>query len=198
MPTGYESIYEYLVPQLAGVDFKEAAPRLGMALQADGSVTLPLLGRMFRIDCCSVTATDGQPAHVNARSVLAYYALSQGAGQPAGRFSPLGRFANTIAGTVSAVNWMTDPLSRAYNGRPETLGRCIEALGGECVGTHNGELAWRLQALPKIPALVVYHAADDEFPCEVEVQYDEHAGRFLEFECLAFLNGCVVGALKST
>ncbi len=52
--------------------------------------------------------------------------------------------------------------------------------------------------LPKILLQIVYYDADDEFPFEVQILFDKNASRFMEFECLAFLEGCLVRAMIMT
>jgi hypothetical protein len=52
--------------------------------------------------------------------------------------------------------------------------------------------------LPKIPLQIVYYDGDDEFPCEVQILFDKNASHFMEFECLAFLEGCLVRAMIMT
>jgi hypothetical protein len=70
-------------------------------------------------------------------------------------------------------------------------------------GVFNGKLksggyTWLLKVLPKILLQIVYYDADDEFPCEVQILFDNNASRFMEFECLAFLEGCLVRAMIMT
>jgi hypothetical protein len=47
--------------------------------------------------------------------------------------------------------------------------------------------------LPKILLQIVYYEGDDEFPCEVQVLLYLNAAQFMEFECLAFLQGWLPG-----
>ena len=61
-----------------------------------------------------------------------------------------------------------------------------------------GGYTWLLKVLPKILLLIVYYDADDEFPFEVQILFDKNASRFMEFECLAFLEGCLVRAMIMT
>jgi hypothetical protein len=63
-------------------------------------------------------------------------------------------------------------------------------------GCHNREQDFALRIhgvdgflfkIDKIPMQVIYYEADDEFPCDIKVKFDGGAGRFIEFETLAFL-----------
>ena len=89
MCSGYEQIYESLVPKLSECDFSEAAGRLGLSPRPDGSMAVNFLGREYEISSRGVNPTDGKPVNVNNRSVLAYYALSKGVGEPAFSYVPV-------------------------------------------------------------------------------------------------------------
>jgi len=69
-------------------------------------------------------------------------------------------------------------------------------LGAEYEGeVRNGEHLWTFYVLPKIPIQVIYYEADDEFPCDIKVKFDGGAGRFFDFETLAFLYGSFIHEL---
>jgi len=42
--SGYEQIYESLIPKLSQCDFKEVAERLGLPLQLNGTLSVNFLG----------------------------------------------------------------------------------------------------------------------------------------------------------
>jgi hypothetical protein len=198
MISGYEQIYESLIPRLSTCDFSEVAERLGMSLRPDGTLSVGFLGRGYEISARGVNSTDGKPVHVNNRSVLAYYTLSRGAGEPAFSYVPISHLAGTII--VSAnIKWMTDQLGKAFNENYAAFGETLCRLGAVFDGKlKSGGYSWILKALPKIILQIVYHNRDDEFPCEVQILFDANASRFMEFECLAFLQGCVVRAMIMT
>jgi hypothetical protein len=200
MPSGYEKIYESLVPKLGECDFSDAAGRLGLVLRPDGAMTVNFLGREYEISSRGVNPTDGKPVNVNNRSVLAYYALSRGAGEPAFSYVSLSSLTGMkVTFDRTNSNWMTDPLGKQFGGGYESFSGAMRKLGGVFTGKSNlGGYTWLLKALPKIPLQIVYYDEDEEFPCEVKILLDENASRFLEFECLAFLQGCLVRALSMT
>ncbi|HWR40816.1 MAG TPA: DUF3786 domain-containing protein [Patescibacteria group bacterium] len=195
MSSGYEQIYENLIPKLSKCDLSEVAERLGLSLRSDGAVSVNFLGREYEISSRGVNPTDGKPVNVNNRSVLAYYTLSQGMGEPEFSYVPISY--HTGSGIIlTNTKWMTDPLSKAFNGNYEAFSETMFKLGG----IFNGKLksdaySWFLKILPKIPLQIIYHDGDAEFPCEVRILFDKNASRFLEFECLAFLEGCLIRAM---
>ena len=53
-----------------------------------------------------------------------------------------------------------------------------------------------LPALPKIPLLLAFYEADDDFAAEAKIFYDLTAPNFLDLECLAVLGLMVVQELE--
>lgn len=199
MRSGYEQIYERLIPKLGECDFSEASGRLGLSLTADGAMTVIFLGREYEISHYGINPTDGMPVNVINRSVLAYYALSKGAGEPAFSYVPVYNFIGTGMIFGSNLKWMTHPLGKAFSGNYEKFRETLSSLGGVFEGKLNaGSFSWHLRILPKIPLRIIYYDGDEKFPCEIRILFDENASRFMEFECLAFLGGCLVRAMSMT
>lgn len=163
-----------------------------MSLQPDGTLAVGFLGREYEISAGGVEAKDGKQAQVNNRSVLAYYTLSLGAGEPAGAYLPLSHLSGTIIVSSNTL-WMTAPLGQAFCGKYPAFGEAMRRLGAAFAGKlESGGYVWIMSVLPKIILQIFYHDRDDEFPCEVQILFDANAARFMEFECLAFLQGCLV------
>lgn len=199
MCSGYEQIYEGLVSKLSQCDLAEAAGRLGLSLRPDGSLAVNFLGREYVISSQGVNPADGKPVNVNNRSVLAYYTLSPGAGEPAFSYVQISQHAGPGMLFSTNIKWMTDPLGKTFSGNYQAFSATLAKLGGVFNGTlQSGGYSWQMPALPKIPLQIIYQAGDEEFPCEVQIWFDKNAARFLEFECLAFLQGCLVRAMLMT
>jgi hypothetical protein len=135
---------------------------------------------------------------INILSVLGYYALSGGNTEPLYDFALLGAFAGgLISGGGRDADWMAEPLRKAF-GAHETFRRAARNLGMIYEGSRvAGEHAWQYRLLPKIPALIKYFEADEEFPWDIKIYYDKTVPEFLDFEPLAVLNGCLVSALAA-
>lgn len=199
MNSGYEQIYEGLIPKLRECNLSDAAQRLGLPLRPDGSISVSFLGRDYIISSHGVNPADGKTVDVNNRSVLAYYILSKGIGEPAFSYVPFSHLANTGIAFNSNISWMTDPLGERFSGDYSTFSETMTKLGGIFSGNlKSSGYSWILKILPKIPLNILYYEKDDEFPCEVKIMFDKHASRFMEFECLAFLKGCLVRAIIMT
>jgi hypothetical protein len=197
MSSGYEQIYRDLIPELAQCDLAESAGRLGMAVLPDGNVGVEFCGRAFRISPTGVEPADGQPVDVNFRSILAYYIVSKGRGEPEHSYLPLSRMTGMIAGQKSHDQGiMVRPLLREFGDDYSKFQFAAGKLGGVLQeAAPDGGQCWDFAVLPRIAIRLVFYQADDEFPADIQIQLDRSAPRFLAFECLAFLTGCFTKSL---
>ncbi len=197
MTGGYDSIYSRLIPKLSDCDFKESADRLGFEY-VNGGVQVEFLKREYRITRDGVEPLDSQPVNVNIRSVLLYYLLSKGHGEPENSFILFESIPRMITG-ISGQNQVSNNSLERYFG--DDYSRFSEAgakLGGIEKESQLGKHVWHFDVLPKIPLRVVYYDADDEFPVSIKILLDNTAIQFMEFECLAFMVGSFVRALLKT
>jgi len=196
MQSGYDQIYLGVVARLAQCDLTEHARRLGFDL-ASGSPAIGFLGRDFSVTARGVEPLDGLPAHVNNRSVLGLYMLSEGSGIPGSSFVSLLDLAGTAVRGAWDARWsMARGAAQEIGSDYRRLEQAAEMLGGTYEPTGASTYTWFFQLLPKIPAQLVFHEGDDEFPPDMRLLFDVTAVRFLEFECLNVLSWCFFRALK--
>lgn len=196
-PDVYEAVYAGLVERLAGAEIVRAAADLGLAVRG-GAAVAPLLGRDYLVGKDGVAAVDGGRAAFTHRIVLAYYLLHGGRGEPAGRFAPYRElpggadFARNMAQTVEGR------LAAFFSGRLTDLRRAAEALGGTpAAGEVKADAAYEFMALPKLPLMITFYDADEDFPAEAKLFYDLLALNFLDLECLAVLGLILVLELEA-
>ena len=197
MTNGYEVTYRALIPLIDKVDFAEAAPRLGFTLVSKDSMEIDFLGRRYELRHSGVKVIGAdEDANVNFKSVLIYYAISRGAGEPDREYSIITAFSGgLISGNSGTGKWLLSPLTAVSGGSYERFRRGCEVLGARFISERNtGEYLWEYELLPKIPVQLVFFEADDEFPAETRVKYSNSAARWLEYEPLCFLNGCLASA----
>jgi hypothetical protein len=197
MKNGYEQTYDTIAPRLAGCDFSDAARRLGFTLASNDTLSIAFLGRTYEVTHQGIRPADGREVNVNILSVLVYYTISKGSCEPGRDFHLMHNFTH---GLVTSNNpdsdWMIEPLRKEFGEDHQKFHEAALELGMEYVGSRvDGEHTWYYPLLPKIPVKVVYYEADDEFSCEVRIFYDKTVLQFIDFEPLAVLNGCFVGAL---
>ena len=194
MKGGYDSIYLGLITRLSECDFQESAERLGLEY-VDGGIQVCFLKREYRITLEGVEALDGKPFNSNNGSVLLYYLLSKGQGDPENSYVLFESIPRMISGLGFQNRMMSRPLERKFANDYVKFSEAAVNLGGIEEESQMGKHLWKFNVLPKIPLKIVFYEADDEFPTNIQIMLDKTALQFLEFECLAFMVGCFVRAL---
>jgi hypothetical protein len=194
MTSGYDSIYAGLVARLPECDFQESAGRLGLEY-VEGGVQVSFLKREYRITRVGVEPLDGQPVNVNNRSVLLYYLLSKGQGEPGDAYILFESLPRMVSGLSLQKRLMSSPLERYFGNDFVKFGKAAGKLGGMVEESRPGKHVWKFNVLPKIPLKTVFYEADDEFPVSIQIMLELTVLQFLDFECTAFMVGCFVHAL---
>lgn len=199
MLTGYEQIYENLLPQLLVCDFAEASQRLGLICTPDGVIEMSFLGRRYNITIHGAEPADGLPVDALILCVLLYYILSKGSGEPKYAFSPLFRLSGLHDGQSNARSLTNKQLTNTYGADYEAFKEAAVKVGGKPSDeTGKGYHSWIFTLFPKMLAKIDFYESDEEFPADVQVFLDEASTRFMDFECIAFLSGCLVKELTNT
>lgn len=193
MTSGYDSIYFGLIPRLADCNFQESAERLGLDY-VNGAVLVHFLNRDYRITRTGVEPLDGKPVHANIYSVLLYYLLSKGQGDPGDEYILFENLPRLFSGLNTQTPLLSSPLERYFGNDYSKFRAAAIQLGGQEEESQAGKHRWKFRVLPKILLEVIYYEADDEFPVDIQIKLEKTALSFLEFECLAFMVGCFVHA----
>ena len=196
-PTVYEKVYQELLPRLAAADIAGAARELGLELQ-DGAALVPCFGRDFLVGKDGVALANGDQAPLNHRIVLAYYLTHGGRGENAERYVPYRELpgGQDFARALSEI--VEGRAIKFFSHKLELLKSAADALGASPGEQYApGDASFVVQALPKLPLLMSFYEADDDFPAEAKVFYDITAPNFLDMECLAVLGLLLVQELEA-
>jgi len=89
------------------------------------------------------------------------------------------------------------PIVKQFSGQTADLGRHCQALGGQPFDTDvSCQLAYRFQALPRVPIFQLFHDADEEFPAQCTLLFQKNAAAYLDMECLAMLGSTLAAWLR--
>jgi uncharacterized protein DUF3786 len=81
----------------------------------------------------------------------------------------------------------TITLVNNFASNPEKLILATEVLGGETVDFPVGDIAVKLSVLPNVPITIVMSLADEEFPAEAWIYFDETIESYLDSEQTYFM-----------
>jgi hypothetical protein len=185
-PKAFERIYRDYLSQLATIDLCAAAEMLGGLADGDAAV-IPFFGRPYRISAAGISDPSGnRPSH-SVSVLLSKYLLMCPKYPPLDAswvsykdFRDAGPFVSGFRNNAEV------PLERTFGSNPEELKKRCSALAGvPAAADFPYEVAVRLPALPKIPILLLFNGADDEFPARCGMLFERRAEKYLDMECLA-------------
>lgn len=181
---------------IAGVDFEDAAARLGGVAQGD-RIEIPMLGRIFELDRKGELHSQ---CHVNTWvhvPLLHYVGAAKGT-------APTGDWVH-FAELEGSVDWhrffahrCEEALAALADEHPTLLADVMRLLHAKPPG---GELAARapkadwsllLRPLPKVPILVCYWHEDGEFGSQLSLLFDRSLGDNLPAESVWALTRGIV------
>lgn len=88
------------------------------------------------------------------------------------------------------------PIARKFSGRLDRLEAAGRALGGQPFDTDVAcQLAFRFQALPRVPVFLLFHDADEDFPAQCTPLFQKNAAVYLDMECIAMIGGILAHRL---
>jgi hypothetical protein len=166
--SNYEIVYESLRGWLSEM----AAPQ-----------EILFLGRNWLVSSDGVEQLSGPPGHVNCKSVLVWYFTFGGQGEPNYEFRPFHSFSQGI--------FRGDEWGLKVSATLEEFRAISTRIGAGLLRQERHGEAWLLHVLPKVPVLLTYNEADDEFPAILDIKYGGNATTFLPFETLGVLNSLI-------
>ena len=185
--------YEDYLQQIGRLDLTAVRDRLGFHLDG-GQAVIPLLGRLFRVSAEGIRDAQDRKPNLAVCVILAKYLLmcpgQVPAPGPLATFkdfkdaAPLiGYFADTVEGT----------LARRFTGRLGALETACRKLGGE---RHDADWAYqlklRLPALPKVPLFLLFNDAEEGFPAQCIILFEDAVQYYLDMESVAMLGSVLV------
>lgn len=100
-----------------------------------------------------------------------------------------------LAGSFS--NHTEGAIAHNFSGRLDELERACKKLGGRSPDLDlSYQLIRKLYPLPKVPVLLLFDDADEEFPAQCKVLFERRAEQYLDPECLAILGRLLFDALN--
>jgi hypothetical protein len=185
-PTNYEEVYTGLVERLEEVDFNHCVTHLGVQ-KADDGFNLRIFARDCLIDREGLKTSDGTPLDFKIRIVAAHYLLHAGQGEETGQWVAYRDFKDGAFFHPSFAQTVEQRIAEHFSGRMQDLEKSGEAKGSRQIGGLGGDVCLRFSAFPKIPVVLIFYDADDDFPSSARILFDSSALQFLDMECLAVL-----------
>ncbi|MGD8366129.1 MAG: DUF3786 domain-containing protein [Desulfobacterales bacterium] len=194
----FKENYRLYLSQLAGIDMAFRASMLDIAVEG-GTVQVTFFGRRFLVTAENITDEAGARAPYDVCVVLARYLLMCPKRFPAeDAWSAYRDFKDSGPLTVFFADSVEGAIAAAFSGRLSELSDACRALGGVRPAAElSYDLTVQIPALPRVPLLLLFNDADEEFPAQCSVLFEARAERFLDAESLAILGSQLAQRLQT-
>ncbi len=194
----FKENYRLYLSQLAGIDMGFRAAMLDIAVEGD-TARIPFFGRRFFVTTENITDDAGARAPYDVCVVLARYLLMCPKRFPsADAWSAYRDFKDSGPLTVFFTDNVEEAIAASFSGRLPELDRACRALGGARPAVElSYDLTMQISALPRVPLLLLFNDADEEFPAQCSVLFEARAERFLDAESLAILGSQLAQRLQA-
>lgn len=184
----YHETYRYYLEQLKSMRFDGKESVLGIALDRD-AIVVPYFGQSIRLTPDGLKNAEGRRPDFSDCVVVCRYLIMCPLFEPKQKeWSAYRDFPDAGPLTVFWTDTVEGPLARAFSGRVSALETASDALGG---GMPDMDIACDLcrcfNPLPKVPLLLVFNDADDDFPASASLLFEKRASTYLDAESQAIL-----------
>jgi len=184
----FEETYKQYLDQISGIAFKPLAEKLGVKVEND-EVIIPFLDEQYIVSGRGIIGPSGKQPPLEISVVLCQYLLLCPDHPPAeDDWVSYRDFKDSGPLTSYFANAVEQPIANHFSGRLAELEISCKKLGGFFPDIKlSYELAMQFNSLPKIPMLMLFNDADDEFPAHCSLLFERRAEKYLDAESLAIL-----------
>ena len=193
----FNETYQNYLNRIEKIDLHKRSEQLGGRIEKDEMV-VPFFGKSYRISSRGIADPFGKQPLMGICVVLCkYLLLCPEVPSLDKEWVSFRDFQNTAPLIHSFVNHTERPIARNFSNRLEDLSVACEKLGGQNAGLDlNYQLIMKLYPLPKVPVLLLFDDADEEFPAQCKVLFERRAEHYLDPECLAIVGTLLYNFLK--
>ena len=194
----FEETYQNYLSRIAQLNFAKIADRLG-AQRAGEDLIIPFFGKPHRISFSGISAPSGSRPNFSVCVVLFKHLLLCPDRDPPGNdWVSFRDFKDSAPFAGAFVNYTEAPMARYFSGRLKDLEAACRIIHGHPpAATFSYDLYIQFNALPKIPVLMLFNDADQEFPAQCAVLFESRAEHYLDPECLAMVGMLLFEYLKT-
>jgi hypothetical protein len=194
----FDKTLRHYLDEIGSINASEKSAALGIEID-EGDFIIGLFNRKYRVTKSSVTDLQGRDVSHAIRVILCKYLLLYSGQLPNQTDWVTYKDFQDAAPFVGAFSKYTEKtLAQNFSGRLSSLENASKVLGGKPLSM---DLAYDLiivfQALPKVPVLLLFNDADDEFDAKASVLFERCAADFLDVECLAMVGWILSDALAA-
>ncbi len=184
----YNETYRYYLEQLKTMRFDGREDVLGISLDGE-AVVVPYFGRAIRYTTDGLKDEAGRRPDFPDCVVVCRYLIMCPLFEPKQtEWVAYRDFPDAGPLTVFWADTVEGSLARIFSGRVGELEKACDRLGGTMPEMEIAcDLCRRFTPLPKMPLLLVFNDADDDFSASASLLFERRAATFLDAESQAIL-----------
>jgi len=194
----YDRTYGQYLDQLKAMTFEGKETVLGIALDGDG-VVVPYFGRPIRLTADGLKDEQGKRPDFSDCVVVCRYLIMCPPFEPKPRQWVAYRdFPDAGPLTVFWADAVEGILTKTFTGNLNGLKHASDTLGGHTPDmTVSCDLCRCFTPLPKVPLLLIFNDADDDFPATASLLFEKRASTYLDAESQAILGHALANRLAA-
>lgn len=195
--TVFEKTYQGYLDQIKEIDRAVIKERLGVELEK-GEISVFLFGRPVKVLAKGIIDPEGKRPGFEICVIISKYLLLCPDGDPDEKeWVSFRGMKDSGPLTAFFLNDVEKAISTRFEGRLKELENACKGMGGYI---HEMDTTWDLSigfnALPKVPLILLFNDADEEFPANCSILFERRAEKYLDAECLAMLGRLLFSRLK--
>lgn len=184
----YQATYKDYLEQLKTMRFDGKEAVLGISLDGD-AVVVPYFGQSIRLTADGLEDESGRRPDFSDCVVVCRYLIMCPQFEPKQKeWAAYRDFPDAGPLTVFWTDTVEGPLARAFSGRVSALEQACDILGGSRPEMDIAcDLFRCFIPLPRLPLLLIFNDADDDFAASVSLLFEKRASAYLDAESQAIL-----------
>jgi hypothetical protein len=193
----FERTYKDYLKQITTIDLMSVQEKLGAQVRGNAAI-IPLFGKATRVSVRGIIDQSGHRPSFDICVILCKYLLLCPDSMPKEtEWTAYRDFRDAGPLTAYFAKDVERSIAGRFSGRMRELETAGKALGGCRPEMElSNDLSMRFEALPRIPLLMLYNDADEEFPAQCSVLFERRAVRYLDAECLAMVGRLLFTLLR--
>lgn len=195
-PIFKKTIKDYL-KQIGRLDLNACGKTLGFDMEGDTAL-MPMFDEIYHVSRDEICDSSGQRADWSIAVVLCKYLLLCPSAPLQSRDLQTFKDFKDAAPLISYFDsTVQGRIAREFSGRPNDLRQACRTIGGK---PYEQDLAYQIKyqflALPKIPVYLLFNDAEEGFPAQCTLLFEQRVQNFLDMESLAVLSGMLAHQLS--
>lgn len=201
--SNYEKMKELMRPEFLKYDQRSMIERF--ELRHDETwLYLPFAGSLYRVNRQTALVegsnddfkTVFEADYNQAMSIFDVLSRAQRPAQLSGKFCQVTKLKGLIQGSGRGVgSSFFRPLEDFFAGQVWALAQACQSLGGTLID-EAGDLAVRLPLFDFLPVILQFWDADEEFPAQIKLMWDENILDYMHYETTWFAASCLLERLR--